>query len=67
MDDRKRQIEERMLSDLMQGLRDHGCTLPRQTLVALLAMDVDLNAQGLDVWIKRQAKPAEPADAGRSV
>ena len=58
MDDRKRQIEERMLSDLIRGLRDHGCTLPRQTLEALLAMDVDLNAQGLDVWIKRHAKPA---------
>ena len=58
-DDRKKQIEERMLGDLVQGLRDHGCTLPRQTLEALLAMDVDLNAQGLDVWMKRQEKSAQ--------
>lgn len=61
MDDRKRRIEEKMLSDLVQALRDHGCTLPSETLEMLLAMDIDLNAQGLDVWIERWAQSTHPS------
>jgi glyoxylase-like metal-dependent hydrolase (beta-lactamase superfamily II) len=31
----------------------HGCTQNRDELVALLGMDIELNAQGLEVWLDR--------------
>ncbi|SEQ74982.1 Metallo-beta-lactamase superfamily protein [Solimonas aquatica] len=33
----------------------HGCKLPRETQRALLAMDMELNAQGLGIWLDQQA------------
>ncbi|MDR2709777.1 MAG: MBL fold metallo-hydrolase [Burkholderiales bacterium] len=33
-----------------------GWTLPREERRALLALDADLNSQGLDVWLKSRAK-----------
>jgi len=44
---------------LRQGLRDiylrrvheHGCTLTDDETLALLASDIELNAQGLAVWL----------------
>jgi hypothetical protein len=42
------------LGDLYLGrARDHGCTLADATMRDLLAMDVELNAQGLEVWLDR--------------
>jgi glyoxylase-like metal-dependent hydrolase (beta-lactamase superfamily II) len=38
---------------LLDRLRAHGCTLDTTTARALLANDVDLNAQGLLVWLDR--------------
>lgn len=35
-------------------LRAHGCTLPEQELDAVLAADLDLNAQGLIAWLDRR-------------
>jgi hypothetical protein len=32
---------------------DHGVPLPRQRVRELLAPDVELNAQGLEVWLDR--------------
>jgi glyoxylase-like metal-dependent hydrolase (beta-lactamase superfamily II) len=32
---------------------DHGWTQGREALTALLAMDIELNAQGLEVWLDR--------------
>jgi hypothetical protein len=31
----------------------HGCRLSRETMRELLAMDIELNAQGLEVWLDR--------------
>jgi glyoxylase-like metal-dependent hydrolase (beta-lactamase superfamily II) len=47
------------LAALKQGLADcylrraraHGCTLRDDEVLALLALDIDLNAQGLEVWL----------------
>src|SRR3569832_334046 len=44
---------------LVEGLREllwrmlqaHGCTLPRERALELLAVDIELNAQGLAVWL----------------
>ncbi|MEJ2553673.1 MAG: MBL fold metallo-hydrolase [Gammaproteobacteria bacterium] len=38
---------------LLNALREHDCRLPRQYIVELLALDVELNAQGLEVWIQK--------------
>jgi hypothetical protein len=34
-------------------LREHGCTLPDERIDELLALDVELNAQGIEVWLER--------------
>ncbi|MCV2349253.1 MBL fold metallo-hydrolase [Paucibacter sp. Y2R2-4] len=38
----------------LQSLRAHGCPLPEQAQLDLLAMDIELNAQGLAVWLDKQ-------------
>ena len=43
------------LSDLLwRALQAHGCELPRAQALDLLATDIELNAQGLAVWLDRQ-------------
>jgi hypothetical protein len=39
--------------------RAHGCTQPDAEIERLLAGDLDLNVQGLIVWIDRRRKTAE--------
>jgi glyoxylase-like metal-dependent hydrolase (beta-lactamase superfamily II) len=34
-------------------LREHGCTLSDERIDDLLALDVELNAQGIEVWLDR--------------
>ena len=34
-------------------LAAHGCTMPRDAIAQLLAMDLELNAQGLAIWLDR--------------
>ena len=38
---------------LLNALQAHDCRLPRQRIVDLLAMDIQLNAQGLDMWLDK--------------
>ena len=49
-------MAERMLDSLLRRLRTHGCTLPQAQIHELLRLDVELNAQGLDVWRERRRK-----------
>ena len=35
---------------------DHGCRQSRAEVIELLAMDIELNAQGLGVWLDREAR-----------
>ncbi len=46
---------QRLVSGLrklyLQRLREHGCTLDDETILALLEMDIELNAQGISVWL----------------
>lgn len=48
---------ERLKAGLWQGyakrLAAHGCTLPSAQQQELLALDIDLNAQGLGVWLDK--------------
>ena len=39
-------------------LREHGCELSDAEVLALLALDIELNAQGLAIWLDRQRRGA---------
>jgi len=55
------QRHQRLCSELrsyfLDRLRVHGCTLGETRIDSLLAMDIELNAQGLGVWLDRSATP----------
>ncbi len=53
---RQAALEQGVLQILLRALTAHGCELPRARAAELLAVDVRLNAQGLAVWLERQAK-----------
>ncbi len=42
----------------LQRAQSQGVPLPREQVAKLLAIDVELNTQGLDVWLQRQARIA---------
>jgi len=42
-----------MKSILMEALRAHGCRLPKRRVEELLATDLELNAQGLQIWLDK--------------
>jgi glyoxylase-like metal-dependent hydrolase (beta-lactamase superfamily II) len=56
--DLKGAIEREMRELWILLARKHGVTLPDERIVALLKDDLDLNAQGLVVWIERQKRAA---------
>ena len=39
----------------LRSLRAHGVTLPDATIRDLLALDFELNAQGIGIWLDRTA------------
>jgi glyoxylase-like metal-dependent hydrolase (beta-lactamase superfamily II) len=39
----------------LRSLRSHGCTLPETTLLSQLDLDIELNAQGMGIWLDRRA------------
>ncbi|HJV70774.1 MBL fold metallo-hydrolase [Ideonella sp.] len=39
-----------------RSLRAHGCTLPDEAIEATLALDIELNAQGMGVWLDRERR-----------
>jgi len=51
-------LTERLMEDLLGRLARHGCGLQESVQEELLAMDVELNVQGLEVWLDRQAQSA---------
>ena len=54
-DGRHQILCEAMMQLLIGRLREHECALPDEELRELLAPDVDLNAQGLEVWLDKAA------------
>ncbi len=50
------QLKEGLLNLYTQELRDHGCQLSDSQISELLALDVDLNAQGMDIWLGQVSK-----------
>ena len=49
--DRHAQLREAITTLALQQLQAHGCTLDTSTQRDLLAIDMELNAQGLGVWL----------------
>jgi glyoxylase-like metal-dependent hydrolase (beta-lactamase superfamily II) len=46
-------LKEGQIELFARSLAAHGCALPRDEIAALLAMDIELNAQGMAVWLDR--------------
>lgn len=55
---RQGRIKDAVGTLLRQRVREHGVTLPDEQVEALLSVDVELNAQGLEVWLKRRQRRA---------
>ncbi len=54
-DDRADRLRAAMFDYLVQRLEAHGYRADRDTMWALLELDVNLNTQGLEVWLDRRA------------
>jgi len=54
--ERKDRIKDAITGHLLADARAHGCTLSDARMRELLAVDLELNAQGLEVWLKRREK-----------
>jgi glyoxylase-like metal-dependent hydrolase (beta-lactamase superfamily II) len=57
-EDRKARIEAKIAELFLAQAKAHGCTLSDAEMHRLLDMDIDLNAQGLEIWLQRRAKRA---------
>jgi glyoxylase-like metal-dependent hydrolase (beta-lactamase superfamily II) len=51
--ERHARLREGLFALYLQSLRAHGCAFPDSKCAALLEMDVELNAQGLGIWLDR--------------
>ena len=55
-DDREQRLRTAVGNLLVADARRHGCRLDEAEIRALLAVDTALNAQGLEVWLRRRAR-----------
>ena len=56
-------IRDGVRRHLIALARDHGCDLDEARIREILGVDIELNAQGLEVWLVRRAKKAEETNA----
>lgn len=52
-EDRHQALRDMLARIWLRRLREHGHTADEATLLHLLAMDIELNAQGLGIWLDR--------------
>ncbi len=52
--ERHERIKRELLAVYVDSLREFGSTLPEPEVARLLATDIELNAQGLEVWLERR-------------
>ena len=57
--DRQQMLEEKMFDYMCEKLRAHGFPGDRDTIRSIMYIDVNLNAQGLNVWLTRRKKTQE--------
>jgi glyoxylase-like metal-dependent hydrolase (beta-lactamase superfamily II) len=55
-DDRHRRLKRDLAALYLKKLREHGCVLAPSRIAELLALDVELNAQGIAIWLDRQQR-----------
>ncbi|EIC21382.1 MBL fold metallo-hydrolase [Thiorhodovibrio frisius] len=60
-DGRLARLKTAVADSLVAAAQAHGVRLEAEHIRALLAVDTELNAQGLDVWLKRRRKQREAA------
>ncbi len=48
-------IATRLREHMLRRLQDHGCTMSPAEVDGLLSVDIQINAQGLAVWLAKQA------------
>jgi glyoxylase-like metal-dependent hydrolase (beta-lactamase superfamily II) len=58
---RPARLKSALCAHLTASAKAHGVVLSDRAIAALLAVDLELNAQGLDVWLQRRAKRAAGA------
>jgi len=51
-------IKEALMRQALHELADRDCDLPELRCRMLLEMDMELNAQGLGIWLDKQLKAA---------
>lgn len=54
-DMRHEKIKAALTAYLLNAIREHGCVLPEETLLAIWSTDIELNAQGLGIWLDTEA------------
>jgi len=59
--ERVERLRAAVTGHLLRSARAHGVDLGSGEMERLLAVDLDLNAQGLDVWLRRREKRARAA------
>lgn len=55
---REARLKEAVRDHLLASARAHGVTRLEDEILELLKVDIELNAQGLEVWLQRRAKRA---------
>jgi glyoxylase-like metal-dependent hydrolase (beta-lactamase superfamily II) len=50
--DRHERLKEALAALYFERVEAHGCTLSRESIRELLASDIELNAQGLEIWLE---------------
>ena len=53
---RKERMEQAITELFYQQAQSHGCDMDLSRFKAIMGMDIDLNAQGLEVWLQRRAR-----------
>ena len=59
--DRHEALKRGQLEIFLRSLAEHGCTHSRERIAELLAMDLELNAQGMAIWLDREPGLAKAA------
>ena len=57
--DRHAALQRGQLDIFARSLAEHGCRLGRDRIAELLAMDLELNAQGMAIWLDREGAAAD--------
>lgn len=58
---RHEQLKQAFLAIHVQSLREHGCPWPEDQVAEALAIDIELNAQGIVIWADKQRMAQAPA------